>query len=237
MKILSIILLGLALSLMPAASRSESVSLDIDGDGQATALTDGLLIIRYLFGFSGTALVAGALGSDAAVTTADAIVARLDSRKAAFDIDGDGSTLPLTDGLLIIRYLFGFQGSALVAGAVGGSAVRTDATALIDLLDALQSETSGGTNPGSGENPKVSAEDYFKSSVSDVLLANCLSCHNPNGIAKGTRLVYVDEAGSQQNYETLRGFIAQGNGALLLSKLRGVQSRWRRGLYPERAGI
>ena len=222
MKILSIILLGLALSLMPAASRSESVSLDIDGDGQATALTDGLLIIRYLFGFSGTALVAGALGSDAAVTTADAIVARLDSRKAAFDIDGDGSTLPLTDGLLIIRYLFGFQGSALVAGAVGDSAVRTDATALIDLLDALQPETSGGTNPGSGENPKVSAEDYFKSSVSDVLLANCLSCHNPNGIAKGTRLVYVDEAGSQQNYETLRGFIAQGNGALLLNKIRGV---------------
>ena len=143
MKILSIILLGLALSLMPAASRSESVSLDIDGDGQATALTDGLLIIRYLFGFSGTALVAGALGSDAAVTTADAIVARLDSRKAAFDIDGDGSTLPLTDGLLIIRYLFGFQGSALVAGAVGDSAVRTDATTLaIDLLDALQSGTS-----------------------------------------------------------------------------------------------
>jgi hypothetical protein len=222
MKILSIILLGLALSLMPAASRSESVSLDIDGDGQATALTDGLLIIRYLFGFSGTALVAGALGSDAAVTTADAIVARLDSRKAAFDIDGDGSTLPLTDGLLIIRYLFGFQGSALVAGAVGDSAVRTDATTLIDLLDALQPETSGGTNPGSGENPKVSAEDYFNSSVSEVLLANCLSCHNPNGIAKGTRLVYVDEAGSQQNYETLRGFIAQGNGALLLNKIRGV---------------
>ena len=218
MKFLSIILLGLALSSMPAASRSESVSLDIDGDGQATALTDGLLIIRYLFGFSGTALVAGALGSDAAVTTADAIVARLDSRKAAFDIDGDGSTLPLTDGLLIIRYLFGFQGSALVAGAVGDSAVRTDATTLVNFLDALQS----GTSDGPGQEAQVTAEDYFKASVSEVLLANCLSCHNANGIAKGTRLVYVDEAGSQQNYETLRGFIAQGNGALLLSKIRGV---------------
>ena len=97
-----------------------AVSLDIDGDGQATALTDGLLIIRYLFGFGGTALVSGALGPDATVTTADAIIARLDSQKTAFDIDGDGSTLPLTDGLLIIRYLFGFQGSALVAGALGG---------------------------------------------------------------------------------------------------------------------
>ena len=219
MKFLSIILLGLALSSMPAASRSESVSLDIDGDGQATALTDGLLIIRYLFGFSGTALVAGALGSDAAVTTADAIVARLDSRKAAFDIDGDGSTLPLTDGLLIIRYLFGFQGSALVAGAVGDSAVRTDATTLVNFLDALES----GPSDGSGQEAQVTAEDYFKASVSEILLASCLSCHNANGIAKSTRLVYVDEAGSQQNYETLRGFIAQGNnGALLLSKIRGV---------------
>ncbi|MDA8950197.1 DUF1588 domain-containing protein [Pseudomonadales bacterium] len=218
MKFLSIILLGLALSSMPAASRSESVSLDIDGDGQATALTDGLLIIRYLFGFSGTALVAGALGSDAAVTTADAIVARLDSRKAAFDIDGDGSTLPLTDGLLIIRYLFGFQGSALVAGAVGDSAVRTDATTLVNFLDALES----GTSDGSGQEAQVTAEDYFKATVSEILLANCLSCHNANGIAKSTRLVYVDEAGSQQNYETLRGFIAEGNGALLLNKIRGV---------------
>ena len=162
MKFLSIILLGLALSLMPAASRSESVSLDIDGDGQATALTDGLLIIRYLFGFSGTALVAGALGSDAAVTTADAIVARLDSRKAAFDIDGDGSTLPLTDGLLIIRYLFGFQGSALVAGAVGDSAVRTDATTLIDLLDALQSRNLGRNQPWLGRKSKGQCRRLFQ---------------------------------------------------------------------------
>ena len=222
MKYLSIILLGLVLSLMPVASRSETFSLDVDGDGQAAALTDGLLIIRYLFGFNGTALVSGALGSDATVTSADAIVTHLDTHKAAFDIDGDGSTLPLTDGLLIIRYLFGFEGAALVAGAVGDSAVRIDAITLGNFLDALRPETSGGTTPGSGENPEVSAEDYFKASVSDVLLANCLSCHNPAGIAKGTRLVYEDEAGSEQNYETLRGFIAQGNGALLLNKIRGV---------------
>ena len=187
MKFLSIILLGLALSSMPAASRSEAVSLDIDGDGQTTALTDGLLIIRYLFGFGGTALVSGALGPDATVTTADAIIARLDSQKTAFDIDGDGSTLPLTDGLLIIRYLFGFQGSALMAGALGDLAVRTDATTLDNFLDALAS----GASDGPGQEARVTAEDYFKASVSEILLANCLSCHNANGIAKSTRLVYV----------------------------------------------
>ena len=35
-----------------------------------------------------------------------------------------------------------------------------------------------------GQEAQVTAEDYFKASVSEILLANCLSCHNPNGIAK-----------------------------------------------------
>jgi hypothetical protein len=41
------------------------VSLDIDGNGKAEALTDGLLVIRYLFGFRGESLTAGAVASDA----------------------------------------------------------------------------------------------------------------------------------------------------------------------------
>ena len=229
---LPIILLGIALSLVPAAGRSEAFSLDVDGDGQATALTDGLLVIRYLFGFTGEALVAGAVGADATFRTAEEISGRLVENKAQLDADGDGSTEPLTDGLLIIRYLFGFEGSALVSGALGDAAVRDDAATLATYLDTLRAGTTGGSGQGSG----VTAEDYFKASVSAVLLANCLVCHNSNGIAKGTRLVYVDEAGSQQNYETLRGFIAQGNGALLLNKIRGV-SHGGRGVYPERAGI
>jgi len=36
-------------------------SLDIDGDGEAKALTDGLIIIRRLFGFSDSSLSAGAV--------------------------------------------------------------------------------------------------------------------------------------------------------------------------------
>ena len=39
--------------------------LDIDGNGQADALTDGLLIIRYLFGLRGPSLTAGAVGPGA----------------------------------------------------------------------------------------------------------------------------------------------------------------------------
>jgi len=54
-------------------------SLDIDGDGTVDALTDGLLIQRYLFGLRGNALIAGAVGSLATRTTAVAIEAHVQS--------------------------------------------------------------------------------------------------------------------------------------------------------------
>jgi hypothetical protein len=51
------------------------VSLDIDGNGKAEALTDGLLVIRYLFGFRGESLTAGAVASDAQRRTPEDIEA------------------------------------------------------------------------------------------------------------------------------------------------------------------
>ena len=39
--------------------------------------------------------------------------------EGTFDIDGNGVAQPLTDGLLLLRYLFGLRGEALVNGAVG----------------------------------------------------------------------------------------------------------------------
>ena len=42
-----------------------ATELDIDGDGEAKALTDGLLLIRQLFGFTGSALTSGAVGENA----------------------------------------------------------------------------------------------------------------------------------------------------------------------------
>jgi hypothetical protein len=35
-----------------------------------------------------------------------------------FDIDGDLTVSRLTDGLLLLRYTFGFRGGALISGAV-----------------------------------------------------------------------------------------------------------------------
>jgi hypothetical protein len=43
---------------------------------------------------------------------------------ATLDVDGDGSTEPLTDGLLVLRFLFGFTGPTLTSGAVGAGCTR-----------------------------------------------------------------------------------------------------------------
>jgi hypothetical protein len=45
-----------------------------------------------------------------------------------FDVDGDGSLQPLTDGLLAVRRLFGISGSALTFAAVSAEGLRDTPT-------------------------------------------------------------------------------------------------------------
>ena len=99
--------------------------------------TDGLLIARYLAGFSGGALTGDALSNDATITDPAAVKTRLDNIRPALDVDGDGQYRVGTDGLLILRYLLGLRGNALIAGALGPSPARStapDIEAFIQLL-------------------------------------------------------------------------------------------------------
>jgi DNA-binding beta-propeller fold protein YncE len=58
----------------------------------------------------------------------------------AYDIDGDGEIDPLTDGLLQLRWQFGFTGATLVADAVDlANCTRCDAAAIEPYLEALAS--------------------------------------------------------------------------------------------------
>ena len=116
---------------------SPTVSLDADGNGQASALTDGILIVRYLFGLTGDNLVAGnVLPDDATRTTADEIAAFLDQGVATMlDPDGNGQANALTDGILIVRYLFGLTGNDLTAGNVlPEDATRTEPSDIAGFL-------------------------------------------------------------------------------------------------------
>jgi hypothetical protein len=101
------------------ARRFATAVLDVDAEFSADPLTDGLLVLRYLFNLSGASLIAGAVDlTDCGRCTAPAIDAYLALILPQLDIDGDGEILPLTDGLLVARWLFGFTGATLVTGAV-----------------------------------------------------------------------------------------------------------------------
>lgn len=53
------------------------------------------------------------------------------------DVDGNGSYGALTDGLLIIRYLLGLRGTALINGAIGVGPTRSSAATIEAYLGAL----------------------------------------------------------------------------------------------------
>ena len=111
-------------------------SFDVDDSQAAQPLTDGLLVIRHLFGFSGDALTAGAIAGLAGRGSSEGITGYLTDADAELDIDGNGKSEPLTDGLLLIRYLFGFSGEALIAGAIGSGAERNTAEAVEAYIQA-----------------------------------------------------------------------------------------------------
>jgi hypothetical protein len=104
-----------------------SAPLDLDADGEAAALTDGLLLVRYLFGLRGASLVNGVVDVDCTRCDAPAIEAWIAAMAAHFDLDGDGTRAALSDGVLALRYLFGLRDAALVSGAVAAGCQRCTA--------------------------------------------------------------------------------------------------------------
>ncbi len=55
----------------------------------------------------------------------------------SIDIDGNGGADPLSDGLLFLRYLFGFRGATLITGAVAGNCTRCTAPEIEAFIDGI----------------------------------------------------------------------------------------------------
>ena len=116
------------LSLLPA-------SWDFDGNGSADALTDGLMLMRYAFGIKGLAMTENAVATDAALTP-EQVVNAMDDAMIIADIDDNGGMSALTDGLILLRYLFGLREDVLINSVIDPQAARTDAAEIESYIEA-----------------------------------------------------------------------------------------------------
>lgn len=112
-------------------------NLDIDGNEKLDALTDGLLILRSLFGLTGDSLTSDLVGDDAVYKESEEIESRIASLGNHIDIDNNGRVDALTDGLIILRYLFGLSGDTLTNGVLANDAERVTADDIESHMERL----------------------------------------------------------------------------------------------------
>ena len=114
-------------------------TIDIDGNEEFDALTDGLLLLRYMFELSGEPLIHGVVADNAVYSSSSEIEQRISDLGDRVDIDDDGRLDALTDGLLILRYLFELSGDPLISGVVSDGANRTQSADIEAYLLRLTS--------------------------------------------------------------------------------------------------
>ena len=142
--------------------------LDIDGNGQYDALTDGLLILREMLGFTGNSLINNVVAPDATYITAAEIKSRIEILGDLADIDGNGQKDALTDGLLVMRYLFDLRGEMLVNGVVASDAKRKNSNELEAYIKALMPPFGGTTDGGASQAGSVEMIEGFGGALVDL---------------------------------------------------------------------
>lgn len=119
---------------------TQLTSWDFDGNGEADALTDGLLLLRYMFALRGDDLTNGAVASNSPMTMQQ-VQDVMASISGIADLDGNGDIDALTDGLLLIRYLFGLSGGDLISGSISSNATRSTSDQIVQYIESLMPES------------------------------------------------------------------------------------------------
>jgi hypothetical protein len=142
----------------PITVHVSNYTLDADGNGTADALTDGILILRYLFSPPGNWNIDDALDPAATRTTLDALRSYLNNaRPDVLDVDGNGTADALTDGILILRYLFSPSGEWESSDAVGVGAARTSRASIQAFLDLYNPNVAAASAAGLIIAPSISS--------------------------------------------------------------------------------
>jgi hypothetical protein len=123
----------------PVIFEASRFNLDIDSNGNVDALTDGMLVLRYLFGLiDGEESEEDAIASNATRRKSEDILDFLtQSSTAQLDFDGNNDADALTDGLLLIRHLFELSGNSLTENAIGDNATRSTSTTIVPYIEQL----------------------------------------------------------------------------------------------------
>ena len=123
----------------PVIFEASRFNLDIDSNGEVDALTDGMLVLRYLFGLiDGEESEEDAIATNATRRKSEDILDFLSqSSTAQLDYDGNNDADALTDGLLLIRHLFELSGNSLTENAIGDNATRSTSTTIVPYIEQL----------------------------------------------------------------------------------------------------
>ena len=111
-----------------------SGSWDFDENGNIDALTDGLLLLRYAFGLRGEFLSENTVAENSPLTASE-IQSNIENSESFSDIDGNGEINPLTDGLLLLRYLFGMNSDDLIKGIIHPDGTRQSSEEIIEHIN------------------------------------------------------------------------------------------------------
>ena len=117
------------------------VSWDFDGNGELDALTDGLLFLRYAFDLTGADLTGGVIAHDSPLSHEE-IEQSLVNAMAIADIGGDGNFDALTDGLILMRYLFDLRGEIFVQGILSDGATRVNHAEVQEYIELYMPSSS-----------------------------------------------------------------------------------------------
>ncbi len=113
--------------------------IDIDGNQTISATTDGLMLLRAMLGLTGTAVTTGATVTGAPRTSWDQIAPYV--HLAALNLDGSGNANAATDGMLLLRAMFGLTGTAVTNG------IATNGRTWIDIRTYLNTQCGGNFLP------------------------------------------------------------------------------------------